>query len=152
MPVGLIRETEKDRVGGREGELYTLHLCQLFCYGCLHHRTKIIYLFPSQSAAHTQKAKRKGQRGCGSIETDADLQYTSTHCVITRRRERERGGTERYAPLFYPKQRLSTAPVLVSLSQAQPLLPLGPRSCAHSFNLTNGTDYRDERQLCCQLQ
>lgn len=92
------RDRDRDRV--REGgELYTLHLCQLFCYGCLHHRTKIIYLFPSQSDAHTQKGKREEgkERGCGgSIETDADLQYTSTHCVITRDRVSKRE-TERYA-------------------------------------------------------
>lgn len=91
---------------------------------------------------HTHKrGSERRESGCsGSIETDADLQYTSTHCVITRDRVSKRE-TERYAPLFYPKQRLSTAPVLVPLSQALLPLPLGPRSCAHSFNLTNGTDY-----------
>lgn len=52
-------EREREEQREKEGELYTLHLCQLFCNGCLHHRTKIIYLFPSQSAAHTQKGQRE---------------------------------------------------------------------------------------------
>lgn len=131
MPVGLIRETEKGRdrerergKGEREGELYTLHLCQLFCYGCLHHRTKIIYLFPSQSAAHTQKAKRKGQRGCGSIETDADLQYTSTHCVITRGRERESEGDREIRPIVLSETKTkhcASSCVTVSGSASAPL-------------------------------
>lgn len=119
------REIQREREGeGREGELYTLHLCQLFCYGCLHHRTKIIYLFPSQSAAHTQKAKRKGQRGCGSIETDADLQYTSTHCVITRGREREREGDREIRPIVLSETKTkhcASSCVTVSGSASPPL-------------------------------
>lgn len=105
-----------------------MHLCQLFCYGCLCHSAKIIYLFPCKciQGTHTQNVATKERRGKGGDERD--LQYSSTHCVITRR--------ESYVPLFYPKQRASTAPVLVPQSRS---LPAACRSCSHSFNLTNGT-------------